>query len=316
MTPFEKFGRQKVGFYIGLTLAVATLHSWLGLAKSPSDLAFGNVQFEQSVLQKGIIDAENCKWSMAISNFTKAISLCPADSGAYNCRGVVYYVNGDLKSAIIDYSQCIQLDPFNYNSHLNRGNAYKAMQECQKAVNDFNECTQYCPTNYLAYKDRASVFSLKTNYEMAIKDITTSLSLNPKDSDAFVFRADMNLKRRHYKEAILDYKSAILIDPNNLNGYNDYAWFLATCSDASFRNSKNAIENAAKACQVAGWSRWETVDTLGVSYASSGNFEAAIMYEERAVNAKSIDGTSRGNIQKRILLFKQNRSFIDNGVSN
>jgi tetratricopeptide (TPR) repeat protein len=257
----------------------------------------------------GMTNIQKAEWGIAITNFTKCLLLNSNDLRAYYGLGVAYFEKGDLDAAIVNYSHLIQLAPQESTAYLNRGNMYRAKQRFDDAIDDFNKCLRLNPTNDMAYKCRASAYTQKMDYKKALKDYAVGLQLNPDDAKALVSRADLYFKIHQFNEAIHDFTNAIYIDPNYYSANNDYAWFLATCPVATMRNGQQAIKYATKACDLTGWRKWECIDTLGVAFAESGDFEKAIDYEKQAVAIKGVNDSAVLKIQNQILLYRQQQAY-------
>jgi tetratricopeptide (TPR) repeat protein len=125
-----------------------------------------------------------------------------------------------------------------------------------------------------------------------------------------------------YERAIVDYSDAIRIDPKNDLAYNALAWLYATCRDPKFRDGKKAVENATKACELAGWKNEGWMDTLAAAYAESRNFESAVKWQTKARDllvAKfkltptllKADGQSRlkADFQSRLELYRAHKAY-------
>ncbi len=62
-------------------------------------------------------------------------------------------------------------------------------------------------------------------------------------------------------------------DPLVLNGL---AWLHATCPGDAFRDGRQAVELAQRACERGGWSRPEFLGTLAAAHAEAGQFDEAV----------------------------------------
>jgi hypothetical protein len=65
---------------------------------------------------------------------------------------------------------------------------------------------------------------------------------------------------------------------------NQRAWIRATCSNASFRDGKAAVDDGKKACDLIKWKRAQYIDTLAAGYAEAGDFDSAARYEQQAID--------------------------------
>ena len=63
---------------------------------------------------------------------------------------------------------------------------------------------------------------------------------------------------------------------------NNLAWLLATCPDAAFRNGREAVRLAARACELTQYAQPLLMGTLAAAQAEAGDFPAAIAAAQRA----------------------------------
>jgi len=86
-----------------------------------------------------------------------------------------------------------------------------------------------------------------------------------------------------HASAIKDYHIALNLDPNHVPALNDLAWLLATCPSAEFRGGAEAVNLAARACELTGWKDHRYLNTLAASYAEAGLFDAAVKCQKQAI---------------------------------
>ena len=58
---------------------------------------------------------------------------------------------------------------------------------------------------------------------------------------------------------------------------------MAACPEAKYRDGRKAVESATRACELTEWKRSEFLDTLAAAYAESGDFDAAVTWQMRAI---------------------------------
>jgi hypothetical protein len=93
-------------------------------------------------------------------------------------------------------------------------------------------------------------------------------------------------------------------------GFNDYAWLLATGTREGIRNGVKAVELASEACRLTDWKNAAYLDTLAAAYAEKGEFDAALEWQTKAVQtAKDEPQEVRTELESRIPLYKARKPY-------
>jgi hypothetical protein len=83
---------------------------------------------------------------------------------------------------------------------------------------------------------------------------------------------------------------------------------LATYPKDGIRNGRKAVEMALRACELTQWERGAYLDTLAASYAESGDFDAAIRFQQRAVEySKEEPAEVQTEIRDRIQQYRDKK---------
>ena len=178
------------------------------------------------------------------------------------------------------------------------------------AKRNINEALRIDPKLWPALYVRAQIFAREGKYELAIQDCNEALRQNRTFIDAALLRADINAGRGKYAEASKEFNSLVAMRPATVTlarVLSERAWFQATCSDASFRNGRQAVKDAKAACSIVGWKDEDMIDTLAAAYAETGDFDSAVRYAQQALAIKDISPKVSKKIQGHLALFQRHQ---------
>ena len=161
----------------------------------------------------------------AINAYSRAISMKPDYSYAYNNRGFLKYQLKDFRGAISDYSTVIKIDPTYPVPYYNRGLAKSKIKDFNGALIDYNNAIKLKPDYAIAYNNRGNVkFNLK-NYRGAIMDYSYAIKFKSKGpSKIFTNRGVSKELIGDLKGACKDWSVAA-----RLGNRNAQKWILEQC---------------------------------------------------------------------------------------
>jgi tetratricopeptide (TPR) repeat protein len=188
-----------------------------------------------------------------------------------------------------------------------RGLAYKHLGRRDEALNDFLEVIRIQPKLDLGYYDAGVIYNLTNRYKEAVDAMTRAIDLRHDNSGLARRRSERGNAYFHlgeFKRAQDDFVAAVRIGPHDPDVLNNAAWFRATCPDPAFRNGKEAVELASRACQLDKWKDADQIDTLAAAHAEAGNFAEAERYQLKALSLLSEDEALRPKFHARLKLYR------------
>lgn len=188
----------------------------------------------------------------ALECFNKILLDNPKNFTAYNCIGLVRFMNKDFKAAIDNYKKAIAIED-NVESRIYLSNCYKIMGEYGLAAVELERAIIIDPVKTDIYEILLSIYSdsknidrgyeiskkfieieptsAKANYFMgyfcfykgdrgkSIDYIEKTISLNPEMAEAYCMRGAIHLEQEETLKGITQLKKALDIDENNVDAH-------------------------------------------------------------------------------------------------
>ena len=208
----------------------------------------------QKVYNEGIIAYQNKNYSLAITNFKRAIEISPNFIKAHNNLANTYLANNQPELAEEEFLAITEIDltadqPFfelgalaeakdslklavkyysaaidrkkNKKSYYQRGIQYFKLGDYDKAITDFSKVILMDSQFADAYNDRGSAYKMKENYDKAISDYKKAAQLDKSSGNAYNNLGSLYREQKDYVRAIKAYDKAIMVDKNNYLAWNN-----------------------------------------------------------------------------------------------
>jgi serine/threonine-protein kinase len=143
----------------------------------------------------------------------------------------------------------------------------------------------------------------------AVAAFKRAIDLDPEDFGLRAYLGQILQQQGRYAEAEQAYLAASKAQPVLDFAYDLLARFLATCPDDKARDGKRAVEYATTACERSGWKNPMYLDTLAAAYAEAGQFEEAVRYQTRALEAPALKDDFRTAAKQRLELYRQKKPY-------
>ena len=234
-------------------------------------------------LASGQAAVRNREYDKAVAKFNEAIELDPSLAVAFNDRGVVWLRKKEYDKALADFHEALRLKPALVGALVNCGNAWYQKGNYDKAVADCSEAIRLDPKAANAFHNRGLAWIGKNEYDKALADCNEALRLDPKSAYAVNDRGVAWDGKGEYGKALEDCTEAIRIDPQFALAYSNLGWFRATCPDPHYRDGKQAVQNATRACALSAWQEPNRLATLAAACAEAGDFANAVKWEQKAI---------------------------------
>jgi len=248
------------------------------------------------------------------------LKIRPVSAEAHFYLGDIFRRKGDYRKAINYFSKCIDLKPddsarvYEYLAEIfeKKENPKKAIKTLYRAIDNLSK-----EKTAMVHINLGLLLAKQNRTEEAIRIFRTAISDFPpeqikKDNEVFAFL----MQSGQTKLALELCRRMLKVQPNSLTILNNLAWIQATCNDENIRNAKDAVKLAEKACNLTNYRSARILDTLAAAYASSGNFEKAVMTAKKAIALamRENDNALANQIRSRLQLYQSGKIFLDESL--
>lgn len=257
--------------------------------------------------ERGIVFLNIGNMDRAIADFDQVIRRVPTFPGVWAERGIAHAQNGNFAAGFRDCDEAIRLDAKNALAYALRADIARLAGQPDRALKEAAIAIKLNPRLARPYQVQGRVFDKVKRYDDAIRAYTQAIRLNPNWDTAIAARADSYYEKGDFKTAEQGFREAVARVPHGTHSHNGLAWFLATCPDPSYRNGREALIHARKACELTGWRDSNDVAALAAAYAEVEDFPSAIAHVSRALRLGFIPDDDRKHRSKELSLYKQRK---------
>lgn len=289
----------------GLSVATYTRNQdWQDRTTLWTDVIEKSPQLARGFTNRAVVYQRQGKHDDAIADYTAAIERDADKKELYRDRGIVFHTKKNYQRALADYNKAIELDPDFAHVYNNRGKLKETLRQFDAALADYSKGIELSPDATIMYLNRANVARILRRKQLVIDDYTRAIELGANSHKVLVERGKMYMAIGNWKAAISDFKKGLSKDANNVGALNNLAWILATCSDAELRNGSEAVGYARRVALKLGDQNVNALDTLAAAFAETGQFDAAVKVQSRAVSI-----APRADLKMRLQLYKNGKPF-------
>ena len=293
----------------------------------PGDVPFGEFLLDTVYFVRGESHRKLKQYDRAVADFTEAIRVVEAETFLRNKellfvavyqRAVAWDAKKDYDRAIEGFTDVIgraDKPKFAATGYAARARTRKNRKDLDGALADYAEALRHDPDPVVAavtLMDRGRIASDRNDLESALSDLAKAVHLLPDSYLVYTSRAQILTDNGRYERALADCDQAVEVEPKSPWGHYYRAWIRATCPDAKFRDGKKALEGATRACEMTAWKQPSCLETLAAAEAESGDFDAAIKWQSRAIElVADEDDEVKTRFRDRLDLFRNKKPYRD-----
>jgi len=227
--------------------------------------------------------------------------------------GIVLQKKGRLDQAVQHFNQALRIRPDYPRARKQLADALFAQKNFEQAIVEYQQVLRILPRDVSTHNDIGVAFVRLGRLDDALPYFTKALQLKPDSPDAHNNLGYVLVRQDKVDGAIRHFTEAMRLNPDWVGPMNNLAWLLATYKQAEFRNPKEAIRLAEKACHLTEYKNPGLMDTLAAAYAGAGRFSDAVVTLERALELAEPSGQNKlvDEIRNRLRLYKAARPYIE-----
>jgi tetratricopeptide (TPR) repeat protein len=231
--------------------------------------------------------------------------------------GIALQKQGQLDEAITHFNKALQIKPDYLRARKNLADAFFHQSKFKEAARQYQQVLQMHPldpaTRADTHNDLGVVLVRLGRLDKAVTNFTRALHIKPDFANAHNNLAFALSRQGKFDQAISHFTKAIQIKPDWVDPINNLAWLLATHKQAKFRNPKEAVRLAQRACELTKYENPGILDTLAAAYAADDRFPQAIETAEKAIKLADSHGEKKlaQQIRNRLPLYKAGQHYIE-----
>ncbi len=278
-------------------------------------LRFKPIQ-EQTHLLLGVALAKQGKIAEAREHYQAALKLNAESAVAHNNLARVLHSEGRLDEAIEHFSAAVKLNPDLAQAHNNLGILLIQQGRLADGTAHLRTALRLNSTNRETQFNLALALNQQAQWGEAAELFAKTVGTDSTDARARYQFAVALTHLNRTREAMSQYASVLLLQPDHADALNGLSWLLATSPAPEFRNGAEAVNMAARACELTQLNEPAKLKTLAAAYAEAGRFPEAIATAERvlvlAANSGRMDLTNE--CQLMLECFKSAKPWRETAV--
>lgn len=221
------------------------------------------------------------KYSEAMENYQKALSIDSQDITALSGLGDVYFLLGEYLKSIEYYSKVLEIEPTYTKNQYSLGLAHLELAQYEKAIEYFQKALKNDSENEWLYLNIGSAYFNIGEYNLAVKYFLRALDLEPKFVQAYYYLGLTHFYLENYGQAIFNYEKALEIDPDYFLAYYQLGW-----TYYALRKDEKAVEYYQKGLERKQENNYYAFgyNNLSLALIALKRYQEVINYSQKALS--------------------------------
>ena len=252
----------------------------------------------------------------AVRSFERALQLEPDCMEVHYNLGREFFRTANIDKAIFHLRRAHEIAPEDAKVNRELDRVLSGRQKIEAELEHYHNLLHEKPDSFVAHYNLAGIYFQQGKNDLALQHCSKALKADADSAAMQLHVISMLLKLGKRQLAFTEYDRIIERSSDSIEGLNSIAWFQAASTIEGMHNPQEAVKHALKACEVSKYEKAESVDTLAVAYAATGDFQKAIDTAAKAVEVANSHGNDAlaDRIQKRLTLYRQGKPYVDAGL--
>lgn len=209
---------------------------------------------------------------------------------------------------VIGYKTMLRAAPNDPELHDDVAMLYLELGQPHDAARHFSAAAALKSDSSAAHFNLGTALALAGRLDEAVRAYQQALSLNPNYAKAHNNLASALVSQGKPNRAVYHFREAVRLDPQNADALKNLAWRLATASDGTGADAKEAVRLAERAVEITSRRDAHALDALAAAYAATGRFDRAVEVAEEALKLAPPDLLASA-IRERQARYRQGRLY-------
>jgi protein O-mannosyl-transferase len=238
--------------------------------------------FAPAHIMLGLLLAREKKFDDAISHYQAALQTDPESAAAQSDWAMALMQQGRWQECIAHYEQALRLDASLAEARGNLGVAYLQSGRLAEGTTELRAALKLEPGDSETQFNLGQALNQQQQWPEAAELLKPLASSQPANANV-QFQYGLDLEHLGQTgDAMSHYAAALRQNPDFPDALQHCAWIAATDARPELRNGTQAVEMAARACELTGQKRPTMLLTLAAAYAEAGRFSDALAAVGRA----------------------------------
>ena len=278
----------------------------LALKGDPKDY---NARSNLSIVLLQLRQYEECEQILA-----ELVAERPGDADLAARHALMLSMLGRPDDAVAAFRRAIALDPDDGVRRLQLADYLYRLERREEALHELDEHIRRNPEAAKAIFLRGKLLLESGQRDQARAELERALQMRPSMSDAYAVLTHICLEEKDEEAAKRWLRKGLEHVPDASPLANSLAWILATQSEPTPDDAREALRLAEQACEASEHHNIGYLDTLAAAHASSGDFEQAAKWQREAIRLAEeagMESAATEPYRERLAGYENGRRYID-----